>query len=156
MKGIYPGTFDPITNGHLDIIERSAKMFHTLIVAIAIDTEKNTFFSNEKRLEMVNEAIHFKGIKNAKAELFSGLLISFVKESNSQIIIRGLRAVSDFEYEFQMACINSKLDKQIETIFLPSKDDMHFVSSRFIKSVAKLGGDISHFVPPCVKRDYFE
>jgi pantetheine-phosphate adenylyltransferase len=145
--GVYPGTFDPITNGHLDIIKRAAKIFDTLIVGVAENSEKNTKFTAIERKKMIDEVLKTEKLKNVKAEVFSGLLINFANSLQAGVLVRGLRAVSDFEYEFQMACVNNKLAPKIETIFLPSSDDMHFISSRFVKSIGNLGGDISKFVP---------
>lgn len=148
--GIYPGTFDPITNGHRDIIRRALVVVDRLIIAVAADTNKTPMFSQEERREMVAreaEAIsaELPG-KVIEARSFSGLLVNFVKENESSLIIRGLRAVSDFEYEFQMSCMNSKLQPSIETVFLPASDKTQFISSRFVKEIARLGGDISEFV----------
>ena len=146
-SAVYPGTFDPITNGHLDIIKRAAKIFETLVVGVAENSEKNTKFTSKKRKEMIEEALKGTELKNIKVEVFSGLLVDFAKSTNAGVLVRGLRAVSDFEYEFQMACVNNRLEQDLETIFLPSSDDMHFISSRFIKSIANLNGDVSGFVP---------
>lgn len=147
---IYPGTFDPITNGHLDIIKRASKIFTVLVVGVAQDSEKNVFFSTEVRKSMIQETILDEGLTNVEVRGFSGLLVNFAKTMKSSIIVRGLRAVSDFEYEFQMACVNNRLENTLETIFLPSSNDMHFISSRFIKSIASLKGDVSGFVPRSV------
>lgn len=147
---VYPGTFDPITNGHLDIIKRARKIFDHVVVAVTADSDKNPIFSSQQRRDMILQTIVDEKLTNVSSEVFTGLLVDFVKSKKSSVIVRGLRAVSDFEYEFQMSCINSKLNSEIDTIFLPSKDDMHFVSSRFIKAVAKLGGDVSQFVPNSV------
>lgn len=149
-KGVYPGTFDPITNGHLDIIKRASKLFNTLIVGVATNSEKVPFFSPELRKKMIEEAMKDEAIKNVEVIIFTGLLVDFVKQNNASVIVRGLRAVSDFEYEFQMACVNSKLNGELETIFLPSSNDMHFISSRFVKSIVNLNGDVSNFVPKSV------
>ena len=146
-SAVYPGTFDPITNGHLDIIKRAAKIFETLVVGVAENSDKNTKFTSKKRKEMIEEALKETELKNIKVEVFSGLLVDFAKNTNAGVLVRGLRAVSDFEYEFQMACVNNRLEQDLETIFLPSSDDMHFISSRFIKSIANLNGDVSGFVP---------
>lgn len=150
---IYPGTFDPITNGHLDIIKRATKIFDNLIIGIAKNSEKNPLFTEEVRKQMIETTLKDASIKNATVEIFGGLLVDFAKNKNSFIIIRGLRAVSDFEYEFQMACVNSRLEPTIETIFLPSSDDMHFISSRFVKNIALLKGDVSGFVPTSVIKE---
>jgi pantetheine-phosphate adenylyltransferase len=145
---IYPGSFDPITKGHLDIIKRASLLFESVVIGIAEHSGKTPFFTSETRLKMINEVLDCEGIKNCSAKVFKGLLVDFAKKENAGVIVRGLRAVSDFEYEFQMACVNSRLEKNLETIFLPSSNnDMHFISSRFVKSIAELGGDISSFVP---------
>ena len=152
--GIYPGTFDPITNGHLDIIERGLKVVDRLVIGVALDTNKAPVFDLKARTGMVEEAVASLGkdAKRVKAHPFSGLLVNFAKEHKACILIRGLRAVSDFEYEFQMACMNSKMAPEIETIFLTASESTHFVSSRFIKQIARLGGDISGFVPKNVAK----
>ena len=154
--GIYPGTFDPITKGHIDIIERSIKIFDHLVIAIAIDTNKSPVFSVEERIKMVSEDV--KSLKNISVESFNGLLVEFAKEKSASVIVRGLRAVSDFEYEFQLAATNTSLAREIDTILLPATEDRHFVSSSMAKEVARLGGDVSNFVSPNVKSkllDYF-
>ncbi len=147
--GIYPGTFDPITHGHQHIIKRALRVVDKLIVAPALDTGKAPIFDLEKRKELIQHDID--GLPNnlgARVEVhaFSGLLVNFAREHNATILVRGLRAISDFEYEFQMACMNSKLAPEIETIFLTASESTHFVSSRFVKQIGKLGGDISQFV----------
>lgn len=149
MKAIYPGTFDPITLGHVDVISRAVKIFGNLTIAIAQDNNKHSIFSVEKRLEMVQMTMKECNL-NVDVVMFKGLLVDFMQKNNANIIVRGLRAISDFEYEFQMSCINSRLSNKVETVFLPAKDDMHFVSSSIIRSVAALGGDVSEFVPSCV------
>lgn len=153
---VYPGTFDPITHGHMDIILRTSKFVDKLIIAVAVETgSKVPLFSAEKRLEMVYETLrqHPELEGKIEAKIFDGLLVNFAKENHSNIIIRGLRAVSDFEYEFQMSCMNSKLSPEIETFFLPATEKTHFVSSNLVKQVAKLGGDISEFVTESVKQE---
>ncbi|MFO1241815.1 MAG: pantetheine-phosphate adenylyltransferase [Rickettsiales bacterium] len=147
--GIYPGTFDPITNGHMDIIERALKVVDRLIIGVALDTNKAPIFDLDMRTQLVEDAVKSLGedAKRVTAHHFSGLLVNFAKEHKACILIRGLRAVSDFEYEFQMACMNSKMAPEIETIFLTASESTHFVSSRFIKQIARLGGDITSFVP---------
>lgn len=151
---IYPGTFDPITVGHMDIIRRALAIVDHLIIGIAKDTSKNPLFSLDERKKMVEaEIAHLnKDGKTVQAMAFEGLLINFAKENNSNIIIRGLRAVSDFEYEFQMSGMNSKLDQNIQTIFLPASESTHFIASKLVKEVARLDGDITEFVSPNVKK----
>lgn len=141
---IYPGTFDPITVGHLDIIKRASQLFDHVIVAVAQDNAKNPLFSLDERVDLVKQEI--KSLKNTSVEKFEGLLIEFARKKKSKIIIRGLRAVSDFEYEFQMFGMNSKLDPKIQTIFLPASEHNHFIASKLVKEIAKLKGDISDFV----------
>lgn len=143
---IYPGTFDPITFGHLDLIQRGAKLADRLIIGVASDTDKSCMFSLEDRAEMIKgELLSLpQGVQERiEVRAFSGLLVNFMHEVDACIILRGLRAVSDFEYEFQMACMNTRLDDEVETIFLPASETMQFVSSRFIKQICRLGGDIS-------------
>ncbi len=149
---IYPGTFDPITFGHLDIIKRASELFDHLIIAVAKDNNKNPMFSCDQRVEMINDEINKLINKdNISVEKFEGLLINFAQKKSSKIIVRGLRAVSDFEYEFQMYGMNFKLDNTIQTIFLPASENHHFIASKLVKEIAKLGGDISLFVSPNVK-----
>ncbi len=152
--GIYAGTFDPITNGHLDIIRRALAVVDALIVGVAADTGKSPIFSLEQRAQLVVQDMAQLGAEAQRVQVypFSGLLVSFAQEHQANLLIRGLRAVSDFEYEFQMANINHKLSPGIETIFLTASESTHFVSSRFIKQIARLGGDISEFVSPAVAR----
>ena len=147
--GLYPGTFDPLTNGHLDIIVRSSKLCDKLIVAVAKNTSKNPLFSIDRRIKLINEAINANNVDNDLifAEAFDNLLIDFAKINEVSIIIRGLRVVSDFDYEFQMAGMNARLANDIETIFLTASENHQFVASRFVKEISLLGGDISSFVP---------
>ena len=147
--GLYPGTFDPLTNGHLDIIIRSLKLCDKLIIAVAKNPSKNPFFSINKRIDLINEALLLNKIDNklVYAQSFDNLLIDFAKINSVSIIIRGLRVVSDFDYEFQMAGMNARLANDIETIFLTASETHQFVASRFVKEIALLGGDISSFVP---------
>lgn len=148
--GIYPGTFDPITHGHMGIIQRSLRVVDNLVIGVALDTGKSPFFSPEMRAEMIRQAIEeLPESEQARitVKTFSGLLVNFAKENGATILIRGLRAVSDFEYEFQMAALNSKLNPDMETVFLTASESTHFISSRFIKQICRLGGDISEFVP---------
>lgn len=146
---IYPGSFDPITNGHLDVIQRAAKLFDRIVVAIAENDTKHPLFSLDERRDMVSQSV--TDIPNAEADAFSGLLVKYVESQSGEAIIRGLRAVSDFEFEFQLALMNRKLDERIETIFMMPKDTYTFISSRVVKEIARLGGDVSAFVPAEVK-----
>jgi len=146
---IYPGTFDPITNGHLDLIQRAARLFDCVIVAVAQDGGKNPLFSLSERLELVKRSIG--ELPNVEADLFEGLLVNYVEKRGGQAILRGLRAVSDFEFEFQLALMNRKLNERVETIFMMPKESYTFLSSRIIKEIARLGGEVSHFVPPHVR-----
>jgi pantetheine-phosphate adenylyltransferase len=146
---IYPGSFDPLTNGHLDVLQRAAKLFDRVIVAIAKNESKNSLFTLEERLALVRPAIAH--LENVKAEIFQGLLIEYAAKEKAQAIIRGLRAISDFEFEFQMALMNRKLDEKIETIFMMPKETYTFISSRIVKEIARLGGDVGSFVPPHVE-----
>ena len=151
--GVYPGTFDPITAGHMDIILRSLKLVDKLYVAISENSIKNPMFSIEERIKMIQEEIIANGINpdSIKVEAFSGLLVNYAKEKSITVSFRGLRASSDFEYEFQMACMNTILDKDIETIFLPASSNLQLVSSKLIKEVSRLGGDTGNFISSRVK-----
>lgn len=148
QKVVYPGTFDPITNGHIDIITRSSKLFSEIIVAVAQNHAKLPFLSLEKRVSLAEETL--KHLPNVSVKGFSNLLIHFVEEQNAHIILRGLRATTDFEYEFQLAGMNRMLSKKIETIFLTPSEELIFISSTLVREIALLGGDISKFVPPNV------
>jgi len=148
LVAIYPGTFDPVTLGHLDLIRRASSIFKNLIVAVAEDTNKSPIFTLEERLKIAQEEInkYVDGKAKIKVMPFSGLLIDFAHENNARVIIRGMRAVSDFEYEFQMSYMNSKLAPNIQTLFLPASEKGHFISSKFVKQLARLKGDLSQFV----------
>ncbi|MAZ38712.1 MAG: pantetheine-phosphate adenylyltransferase [Legionellales bacterium] len=145
---IYPGTFDPMTNGHIDIIQRAAKIFEHVIIAIAENPNKKPLLSVEKRIELGEEI--FKTTPNISIQGFSGLLITFAQKNHAQLIIRGLRAVADFEYEFQLARMNKDLAPELETIFMTPNEKYAFVSSTLVREIAKLDGDVGKFVPPCV------
>ncbi len=147
---IYPGSFDPITNGHLDIVQRAARLFDRVIVAVAENEAKKPLFTSQERLELVRQCV--ASIPNASADRFSDLLVNYVARSGSQVIIRGLRAVSDFEFEFQLALMNRKLNGRIETIFMMPKETYTFLSSRIVKEMSRLGGEVSCFVPPVVQQ----
>jgi pantetheine-phosphate adenylyltransferase len=147
-RAIYPGSFDPVTNGHLDVIERGRKLFDEIIVAVAYNEEKRALFSLEERLQLLDQSIG--KIDNVRIAQFDGLLVDFAVAQQANAVIRGLRAVSDFEFEFQMALMNRKLEAAVETIFLMPKEEYTYLSSRIIKEIARLGGDVSSFVPPAV------
>jgi pantetheine-phosphate adenylyltransferase len=142
---IYPGSFDPFTNGHLDVVQRAARLFDRVIVAVAKSDSKHPLFTSEQRLSLVQESI--RGIPNVEADTFDGLLVEYVQRRSAQAVLRGLRAISDFEFEFQMALMNRKLNESFETIFMMPKDTYTFLSSRIVKEIARLGGDVSPFVP---------
>ena len=154
VTAIYPGTFDPITNGHADIISRASKIVDNLIIAISQSDHKKPMFSVEKRVEMAKIYLANCGInRNVQVHSFSGLLVNFATKIGANILVRGLRVVSDFEYEFQMACMNSRLHERIETIFLPASEKNQFISSRLVKEIASLGGDVSSFVIPEIEQE---
>ena len=149
--GLYPGSFDPIHNGHLDIIGRAVKLVDKLVIGVAINAGKGPLYSTDERVAMVREDV--AGLTTAasiEVRAFDTLLMHFAIEMNASVIIRGLRAVSDFEYEFQMAGMNARLNPKVETIFLMSSERHQFISSRFVKEIGRLGGDIRHFVSPRV------
>ena len=142
---IYPGTFDPVTFGHLDVLERAAKMFDKVIISAAASSGKTALFSLVERIEMLKK-ITMK-LKNVQTESFGGLLVDYAKSKKAVVIIRGLRAISDFEYEFQMALTNRKIAPEIETVFLMPNEKYSYISSTFVREIAKYGGDVSGFVP---------
>jgi pantetheine-phosphate adenylyltransferase len=142
---LYPGSFDPPTNGHLSIIQRGLKMFDGLIVAVLNNPAKDAVFSVEDRVELLRGAVD--GDKRVQVKTFSGLLVKFAQEEGVNTVLRGLRAVSDFEYEFQMANMNRKLDRELETLFMMTGEDYFYISSRFVRDVARLGGDVTGLVP---------
>ncbi len=147
---VYPGSFDPITYGHLDILDRGLLIFDRIIIAIAKNIQKEALFSVEERAEMIREVV--KGKKNVIVDSFDGLLVDYLKKVKANVVIRGLRAMSDFEYEFQMASINRTLNPEIDTIFMMTSKDYFFVSSRTVKEVASFGGSVRDFVPPIVEK----
>ncbi|MCP5420249.1 MAG: pantetheine-phosphate adenylyltransferase [Gammaproteobacteria bacterium] len=149
VVALYPGTFDPITSGHADLIERGARMFDNLIIAVAANPGKRPLFSLDERVELVREV--FAHLDKVEVRGFDTLLVSFVKQVGAQVIVRGLRAVSDFEYEFQLASMNRRLNSGIETIFLTPAEQYAFISSTLVREVARLGGDVSAFVHPKVQ-----
>jgi pantetheine-phosphate adenylyltransferase len=146
MKAVYPGTFDPITNGHSDLCERAARLFDEVILAVASDTSKKTAFPLDKRLQMAEKVLAQLG--NVRVMAFSGLLVDFASQQGAGVILRGLRAVSDFEYEFQLAGMNRSLKPEVETLFLTPAEQYAFLSSSLVREVALLGGDVSRFVHP--------
>ena len=147
---VYPGGVDPITNGHLDIVRRASQMFDRVVVAVASNVDKHPLFDIDERIDMVQKAV--AGLRNVRVDRIDGLLVNYVRRKRAGVIVRGLRAVSDFEFEFQLALMNRKLDSRIETIFLMTKDEYTFISSRLVKEISQLGGDVSGFVPRGVKR----
>jgi pantetheine-phosphate adenylyltransferase len=151
-RAIYPGSFDPTTNGHLDVIERASHLCDELIVAVAINDQKHktTLFSIEERIELLEEVCF--GMSNVRIAHLRGLLVDFARKAEAQAIVRGLRAVSDFEFEFQMALMNRKMEPAIETIFLMPKEDYSYLSSRIVKEISQLGGQVGEFVPPTVEK----
>jgi len=151
---VYPGSFDPFTNGHLDVVQRAAKLFDRVIVAVAQNEGKSPYFTLQERRNMVAEAT--RDLPNVEVDGFNGLLVNYVDDRRADAIIRGLRAVSDFEFEFQLALMNRNLNERVETIFMMPKDTYTFLSSRIIKEIARLGGDITPFVPVGVKKALLE
>ncbi len=152
--GVYPGTFDPVTNGHVDIIGRATRIVDELVVAVAVNIGKGPLFTLEQRVDLLKGTL-LRLAPDVSARIrivpFDNLLVNFVHEQGATVIVRGLRAVSDFEYEFQMASMNARLDNRIETVFLMASERNQFISSRFVKEIGRLGGDIGHFVTPEVK-----
>lgn len=151
---ICPGSFDPITLGHLDIIQRAALMFDKVIVAVLVNPGKNPAFTVEERIDMIRRAV--SGLPNVEIECFDGLLADYTRQKNAQVVVRGLRAVTDFEYEFQMALANRKMNPATDTVFLTTSAQYMYLSSSMVKSIACFGGDISDFVPECICREISE
>lgn len=147
---IYPGSFDPLTNGHLDLIERAAKLFDHVIVAISINGTKSAMFTVEEKIEMIEASV--KSLKNVTVDTCTGLLVDYVSTKPGAVIVKGLRALSDFEMEFQMALMNKKLNDEVETLFMMTKTDFAYVSSSIIKEVSRFGGSIDELVPPAVAK----
>jgi len=146
---IYPGTFDPITNGHIDLVVRASKLFDRIIVAVAINPSKKPTFTLEERVDLAKQTL--AGIDNVEICGFEGLLVDVAKQQGANVIIRGLRAVSDFEHEFQLAGMNRKMQPEVETLFLTPAEQFSYISSSLVREIATLGGDVSQFVAPCVK-----
>ena len=151
--GIYPGTFDPITLGHADIIRRGSKLVDHLIIGVTTNPSKNPMFSNEERFHMVTREVAGMGLSNVEVVGFNALLVKFAQKQGASVIIRGLRAVADFEYEYQMAGMNQQLDDDIETVFLMADVSLQPIASRLVKEIARYGGKIDKFVPPAVVAD---
>ena len=147
---VYPGSFDPVTYGHLDIIKRSIRVFDKLVIGILLNSEKNPLFSMEERVEFLTEAT--KDMENVEAKSFSGLLVAFARETNADITVRGLRAVTDFEYELQIAQINNKLDSNLDTMFFTTSTEYAYLSSTIVREIASYHGDVSELVPPYVEQ----
>ena len=151
-RAIYPGSFDPVTNGHLDVIERARKLFDEVVVAVAHNDQKQPFFTLAERLDFLGQAT--ASLAGVKVAPLDGLLVEFAVQQNAHAVVRGLRAVSDFEFEFQMALMNRKLEATVETIFLMPKEEYTYLSSRIVKEIARLGGDVGKFVPPYVVESF--
>ena len=149
-RAVYPGSFDPVTNGHFDLIQRSAALFDKVIVAILRNTEKTPLFTVEERMEMLEEAV--RDLKNVSVTSFAGLLVDFVEQLGASVIIRGIRAVSDYEYELQMALMNRRLSNKVETVFMLPAESYSFLSSKLVKEIAQLGGSIHGLVPADVEK----
>lgn len=147
---LYPGSFDPLTNGHLDVLHRASTLFDELVVAVAKDNNKTTLFSMEERVALIQENLEEQKLTNVRVTPFDGLLVDFARQQNAAALVRGLRAVSDFEFEFQMALMNRKLDPRLETLFLMPREDLTYISSRIVKEIARLGGNAEIFIPPNV------
>lgn len=161
ITAIYPGSFDPVTKGHVDVIERSLGMFEKVVVAVMSNSSKNPAFSQEERIQLIQTSIRELGIdpeKMSRLEVVahSGLLVDFAKSLGASVIVKGLRAVSDFEYEFQMAAVNQKLDDDIDSVFVMTRTEYMYISSSIVKEVARYGGDISTFVSPSVAKAMLE
>jgi len=146
---IYPGTFDPITNGHVDILDRAVNIFDKVVITIARNLEKRPMFTEEERLEMIRETV--KVYKNVEVDSFEGLLVEYAKAKKATVILRGLRAISDFEFELQMALMNRKLDSSVETVFLMPNEKYTYLNSSIVREIARLHGDVTEFVPPVVR-----
>lgn len=153
-RAVYPGSFDPITNGHIDIIKRASKLFDELIVAVLVNPAKTPLFTVEERMELIRKSLN--NIPNVKVDNFDGLLAHYVSRINADVIVRGLRAVSDFETEFQMALMNKRLNPGVEIVFLMTSYEYSYLSSGVVKEVAKLGGNVSGLVPECVEMKLLE
>lgn len=150
-KAIYPGSFDPITNGHLDIIERSSGLFDRVVVAILVNPEKKPLFTADERLEMIRQIVTPR-FSNVEVDVFNGLLVGYAVQKKAQVIVRGIRAISDYEYEFQIALMNRRLQPEIETVFMMPSESYSYLSSRLVKEIVELGGSISGLIPEVVEQ----
>lgn len=150
---VYPGSFDPVTNGHTDIIRRAAKLFDKVIVLVSVNAIKSPSFSSVERVKLISKVVDGLDLENVVVDLWDGLLVDYIKQVGAIAIIKGLRAVSDFEYEFQMALANKMLYEDAETVFLTTSSENMYLSSSVVKQIASFGGDISHFVPECILKD---
>ena len=153
-KAIYPGSFDPITYGHLDLLKRSCKIFNDLTIAVVVNPHKKALFSVDERIEMIKKAT--KGFGCLKIDKFDGLLVDYAKKINATVVIRGLRAIADFEYEFQMALVNRSLNKKLDMVYMMPSVEYTYLSSSIVRELASLHGDVSKFVPPCVENNLKE
>jgi pantetheine-phosphate adenylyltransferase len=149
LRALYPGSFDPVTNGHLDVLSRAAKLFDEVVVAVAHNEAKKGLFTAAERVELLEKST--AGMTNVRVTRFEGLLVDFARAQKAKAVIRGLRAVSDFEFEFQLALMNRSLEPDLEALFLMPSEEYTYLSSRLVKEVARLGGDVSRFVPNCVR-----
>lgn len=149
-RSIYPGSFDPLTNGHLDIIERSTRLFDRVIIAVLTNPQKAALFSTDERVEILREILEPR-YQNIEIDVFHGLLVDYARQKNAQLIVRGIRAVADYEYEFQMALMNRRLAPDIETVFMMPSENYSYLSSRLVKEIVELGGFVSGLVPPLVE-----
>ena len=150
IRAVYPGTFDPVTNGHLDLIRRCSALFDDVVVAILRNTDKAPFFTTEERVEMLEHVV--KGLKNVSIATFQGLLVDFAEQIKASVIVRGIRAVSDYEYELQMALMNRRLSSKVETVFLMPAETYSYLSSRLVNEISALGGSVHGLVPPIVEQ----
>ena len=151
---VYPGSFDPVTNGHIDVIERALKIFDKVIIAVGDNPEKKPLFSTQERMDMIKESTNH--LKNVEIDKLSGLLLNYVKKKNCNIILRGLRAISDFEFEFQRALMNRKIDNEIETLFIMTKESYVYLNSSIVKEMAMFRGNVNPFVPKIVEKRLIE
>ena len=153
---VYPGSFDPVTNGHTDIIRRAARLFDKVIVLVSVNAIKSPSFSTVERVKLISKVVEQLDLENVVVDLWDGLLVDYIKQVGAIAIIKGLRAVSDFEYEFQMALANKMLYEEAETVFLTTSSENMYLSSSVVKQIASFGGDISHFVPDCILQDIID